>query len=121
MMMLPATTASPPNFFTPRRRPSVSRPLRDEPPAFLCAMGGVSCSGGCDGGDAQHGHVLAMAVLAAAVLPAALLEDDHLVQAVLRDDGRRHFGAGHGWGAKGHAGLAANGQNIGEGDRGARL
>src|SRR5438128_2511523 len=37
-MMLPATTASPPNFLTPRRRPAVSRPLRDEPPAFLCAM-----------------------------------------------------------------------------------
>src|ERR1700678_1120990 len=118
MMMFPATTASPPNFFTPRRRPSVSRPLRDEPPAFLCAMGCVSCSGG-DVGDAQHGHVLAMAVLAAAVLPAAFLKDDHLVQAVLRDDGRRHFGAGHGWGAEGHAGLAANGQNIGEGDGGA--
>ena len=28
-------TASEPNFFTPRRRPSESRPLRDEPPAFL--------------------------------------------------------------------------------------
>src|SRR3546814_9831721 len=27
---------SPPNFFTPRRRPAESRPLRDEPPAFLC-------------------------------------------------------------------------------------
>src|SRR6185437_8308036 len=38
MMMLPGITASPPNFLTPRRRPAVSRPLRDEPPAFLCAM-----------------------------------------------------------------------------------
>src|SRR5690349_20829664 len=37
-MMLPATTACPPNFFTPRRLLSLSRPLRDEPPAFLCAM-----------------------------------------------------------------------------------
>jgi hypothetical protein len=27
-----------PNFFTPRRLDSESRPLRDEPPAFLCAM-----------------------------------------------------------------------------------
>ena len=33
--MLPPSTCSPPNFFTPRRRPSESRPLRDEPPAFL--------------------------------------------------------------------------------------
>src|SRR6185312_6293291 len=38
MMMLPAITFSPPNFLTPRRRPAVSRPLRDEPPAFLCAI-----------------------------------------------------------------------------------
>src|SRR5215208_4173511 len=37
-MMLPASTVSPPNFFTPRRRPALSRPLREEPPAFLCAM-----------------------------------------------------------------------------------
>src|SRR5687767_3943328 len=36
--MLPASTYSPPNFFTPRRRPALSRPLREEPPAFLCAM-----------------------------------------------------------------------------------
>src|SRR3954470_3676924 len=36
--MLPATTRSSPNFLTPRRRPSESRPLREEPPAFLCAM-----------------------------------------------------------------------------------
>src|SRR6187401_2496628 len=37
-MMLPPMTFSPPNFFTPRRRPAESRPLRDEPPAFLCAI-----------------------------------------------------------------------------------
>src|SRR3990172_362140 len=37
-MMLPPATFSPPNFFTPRRRPAESRPLRDEPPAFLCAI-----------------------------------------------------------------------------------
>src|SRR5438270_14038069 len=37
-MMLPARTLSLPNFFTPRRLLSLSRPLRDEPPAFLCAM-----------------------------------------------------------------------------------
>src|SRR3569623_1041566 len=37
-MILPPSTSCPPNFFTPRRRPALSRPLRDEPPAFLCAM-----------------------------------------------------------------------------------
>src|SRR3569623_3789199 len=38
IMMLPAMTFSAPNFLTPSRRPAVSRPLRDEPPAFLCAI-----------------------------------------------------------------------------------
>src|SRR5688572_30735270 len=37
-MMLPARAAWPPNNFTPRRLLSLSRPLRDEPPAFLCAI-----------------------------------------------------------------------------------
>src|SRR5947207_10648287 len=37
-MMLPARTVSLPNFLTPSRLLSLSRPLRDEPPAFLCAM-----------------------------------------------------------------------------------
>src|SRR3982751_7052720 len=37
-VMWPARRVSLPNFFTPRRLLSLSRPLRDEPPAFLCAM-----------------------------------------------------------------------------------
>src|SRR4029453_19183606 len=37
-MMLPARTRWPPVFLTPRRRPIESRPLREEPPAFLCAI-----------------------------------------------------------------------------------
>src|SRR3990172_3175737 len=36
--MLPAITASPPKRLTPRRRPALSRPLRELPPAFLCAI-----------------------------------------------------------------------------------
>src|SRR3982751_4726806 len=36
--MLPATATCPPNNFKPRRRPALSRPLREEPPAFLCAI-----------------------------------------------------------------------------------
>src|SRR5689334_9307524 len=43
-MMLPASTLWPPDFLMPRRRPSVSRPLRDEPPAFLCAIGAAPYS-----------------------------------------------------------------------------
>src|SRR5690349_17591872 len=37
-MMLPARTCSPPKIFKPRRCPAESRPLRDDPPAFLCAI-----------------------------------------------------------------------------------
>src|SRR5882672_6996212 len=37
-MILPATAISPPDFFKPRRRPAESRPLREDPPAFLCAI-----------------------------------------------------------------------------------
>src|SRR5665213_445191 len=35
---LPPVMCSPPNNFTPKRLALESRPLRDEPPAFLCAM-----------------------------------------------------------------------------------
>ena len=38
LLVLPARTVSPPKRFTPRRLASESRPLRDEPPAFLCAI-----------------------------------------------------------------------------------
>src|SRR5215213_4097306 len=37
-MMLPARAAWLPKSLTPRRLLSLSRPLRLEPPAFLCAM-----------------------------------------------------------------------------------
>src|SRR6266581_8551385 len=39
--MLPAMACSPPNSFRPRRWLFESRPLRDEPPAFLCAMASI--------------------------------------------------------------------------------
>src|SRR5919109_709539 len=81
--MLPARTSSVPNFLTPRRRPAVSRPLRDEPPAFLCAIAQLLTrtrfSSGLDIGDAQHRLTLPMAALAAVVVAAVLLEDQHLV------------------------------------------
>src|ERR1700683_5214175 len=88
-MMLPGTTISPPNFLTPSRRPRLSRPLRDEPPAFLCAIlrsprparRGLLAAGrrGVDPHDAQHRLVLAVAILAPVIVPALLLEDDDLV------------------------------------------
>src|ERR1700754_1518483 len=108
-MMLPATTSCPPNFFTPRRRPAESRPLREEPPAFLCAIvyaprfsgsgfsrRGLALGLGClrlgrlllgraDRHDLQDRVVLTVAVLAAVVMTAALLENDDLVGLRLRD------------------------------------
>ncbi len=84
------------------------------------AAGFLMCHGVCpsglsgDAGDAQHGNALAVAVLAAAVLPAALLEDDHLVEPVLRDDGGGDGGASHDGGADRDAGFGADGQDVGE-------
>src|SRR5207237_5968959 len=106
-MMLPGSTISPPNFLTPSRRPALSRPLRDEPPAFLCAILSLlsrrfirrrppaappRCRrcflpGQPDLGDLQHGLVLAMAVLAPVILPPLFLENDDLVGAALLDQG----------------------------------
>src|SRR5580704_426452 len=40
-IMFPASTASPPKIFSPRRWPAESRPLREDPPAFLCAITGL--------------------------------------------------------------------------------
>jgi hypothetical protein len=36
-MMLPARTASPPNFFTPKRLPALSLPFFERPPPCLAA------------------------------------------------------------------------------------
>src|ERR1044072_4499028 len=36
--MFPPSTRSPPNFFSPNRCEFESRPLRDEPTPFLCAI-----------------------------------------------------------------------------------
>src|ERR1700704_5070672 len=87
-MMLPGMTISPPYFLTPSRRPALSRPFREEPPAFLCAIlsllrlrrrlcrppGPRSPAGGCgtlgvDLVEPQHGLVLAVPVFAAVILP----------------------------------------------------
>src|SRR5665213_2902009 len=78
---------SPPNFFTPRRWPAESRPLREEPPAFLCA---IDCSlRGRDVGDLHFREVLAMTALPMRVLAALLLEGDDLVAlAVFQNFGR---------------------------------
>src|SRR5436190_11582765 len=101
-MMLPGITISPPNFLTPSRLPALSRPLRDEPPAFLCATFRSPAAlprrsfflpGQPDPGDLQHGLMLAMAVLAPVILPPLFLEHDDLVGAAVLDQGRADRGA----------------------------
>ena len=76
MMMLPGMTAWPPDFLTPRRRPAESRPLRELPPAFLCAIrdySSVSCAAGA--ASASLAAFFAGAFLAAAfgLVPVGLI------------------------------------------------
>src|SRR5215469_2496084 len=123
-MMLPATTASPPNFLTPSRRPRLSRPLREEPPAFLCAIRYPSparLAAGVDLGDPQYGLMLAMGVLAPVVLPPLLLEDDDLVGTPVLDQGGADRGAGDERRAGRTARSVADHQHLAELDRRARL
>src|SRR6185295_4900488 len=126
--MLPASTSSAPNFLTPRRRPAVSRPLRDEPPAFLCAIartpysdcsGGLDArrrSGGLDIGDAQHRLELPVAALAAIVVTAVLLEDQNLVGLGLVQHLGGYRSAFHQRRADRQVRILADHQNLVEGD-----
>src|SRR5665213_2647783 len=101
MRMLPATTFSPPKRFTPRRRPAESRPLREEPPAFLCAMAVSPLSlrglrrrtAGHDLLDLDDGVVLAVAAAALGILPAALLEHENGGRAAMPDNFSGNAGA----------------------------
>src|SRR5262249_12131201 len=126
--MLPATTISPPNFLTPSRRPALSRPLRDDPPAFLCAIlrsprpAPAAGSGGrVDLGDPQHGLVLAVPVLAPVLVPPLFLEDDDLVGAAVLDQLGADRGALDERRAGRRLGALADHQHLGELDRRARL
>src|ERR1700757_1733948 len=81
--MLPGMTISPPNFFTPSRLPRLSRPLREEPPAFLCAIRfsflPLRAARAPDLGNAQHGLVLAMPFLATIIVTPFLFKNDDFV------------------------------------------
>src|SRR5260370_23342296 len=98
-MMLPGMTIWPPNFLTPSRRPALSRPLREEPPAFLCAIlnllrlrrrlgrppaprsVGARCALGVDFGNPQQGLILAVAVFPAAIYFAPPFCRDRVLRA----------------------------------------
>src|SRR4030065_141018 len=62
----PAVTPSPANAFTPSRLLLLSRPLRDEPMPFLCAIAFLHLRQG-DLLDAKLGEVLPVALLPAVV------------------------------------------------------
>src|SRR3984893_10503488 len=121
----PGTTISPPNFLTPSRRPRLSRPLRDEPPAFLCA---ICCSflaprtvRAPDLGDAQHGLLLAMTLLTPIIVPPLFLEDDDLVGAPLLDHRGADGGAVKQWRPGRDLSPFADHQHLGEFDCRARF
>src|SRR5918997_1785588 len=82
--MLPPSTCSPPNFFKPSRCAFESRPLREEPTPFLCAM--MKPLFLPDGIDLHRREVLAVAARALVLLAALLLEDDDLLAAAVLDD-----------------------------------
>src|SRR5712671_5748896 len=124
-MIWPGTTISPPNFLTPSRLPRLSRPLRDEPPAFLCAICrsflALRIVRAPDPGNAQHGLLLAMTLLTPIIVPPLFLEDDDLVGAPLLDDGGADRGTVEQRGAGRDLGSFADHQHLGEFDRRARL
>src|SRR4029434_1230222 len=83
MMILPAGMSSPPYAFTPRRFDWESRPLRELPPAFLCAMPLP-----LDVVDAHVGVPLPVPLRLLEVLAPAHLEDAHFFATAVRDHGR---------------------------------
>src|SRR4051794_29522765 len=116
--MLPAEIAWPPNIFTPSLWPGESRPLREEPPAFLCAM--ILVLARRDAGDLHHGEVRTRAALAMGVLAALLLERDHLRSAAVLQNLNFDARAGNKRGARFRL-VAAQHQDIGQRDLGANL
>src|SRR5262249_39996256 len=83
--MLPGSTRSPPKTLIPRCCPGESRPLREEPCPFLCAMCFPSPSLSGDSGDPELGVGLPVA---ADAVPALFLgpEVPQLAVLAVRDD-----------------------------------
>src|SRR2546422_174927 len=99
-MMPPARIASPPYTLTPSRLACESRPLRELPPAFLCAM--IAFLAG-DAVDQELGVALAVALVLLVMLAPPHLEDLHFLSAAVRDDRRLDCRAGDGGLTKPHA------------------
>src|SRR3982751_347963 len=77
-MISPPVTTSPAKTFTPSRCALESRPLRDDPRPFLCAIGDLR--------DADAGELLPVAVGLLVALLGLVLEDSDLLAALVGDD-----------------------------------
>src|SRR3990170_6462102 len=107
MRTLPAVTHSPANAFTPSRLLLLSRPLRDEPMPFLCAIAFLHlCQG--DLLDAKLGEVLPVSLLPPVVRLRLVLEDDHFLAASMTDHGGVHRRSRDVRRAHGHLGAIAD-------------
>src|SRR6266436_3564604 len=89
-MMPPAWIDSPPNALTPRRLECESRPLRELPPAFLCAIAvcPVVAASADDAVDLQLGVTLTVTLVLLVMLAPAHLEDLQLLAAPMAKDRR---------------------------------
>src|SRR5579871_4696873 len=123
MMMLPASTSSPPNFLTPRRFACESRPFRVLPPAFLCAMSVdlLKLTLRDDLRDLHVGVRLAVRAFALVVLAAAELDDAHLVALAMALDGGDDLRRSDVGRADGHRGARTHEENAVEFDARALL
>src|SRR5215831_2700288 len=97
-MIAPAVMGSPPNAFTPSRLACESRPLRELPPAFLCAIA-VACSVAYsvayfpgalsdDAFDLELGESLAVPLVPPVVLAPLHFEDGELLASTVCHDRR---------------------------------
>src|SRR6266404_8909910 len=89
--IFPARTVSPPKTFTPRRCLWLSRPLRELPPAFLCAIGLFSPLR-FDRGNFQRRLILSVTALAAVAFAPLLFKDQNLFCPDLTNDFTGHLG-----------------------------
>src|SRR5512147_1730204 len=117
-MIWPAPIASPPYTLTPSLFACESRPLRDEPPAFLCAI----ClprrdrRRSSDRIDANLGEILPVAGVLLKVLAPAHLEDRHFRMPPLLHDRALHARSGNQRRANTHLRAVAHGEHVAEGD-----
>src|SRR5271169_2802108 len=101
IMIAPALIGSPPKAFTPSRLACESRPLRELPPAFLCAISGYlllalrPVDSAYDVVDLEFGKTLAMTLMLLIVLAPAHFENLHPLAAAVGKHGGFHRCAGN--------------------------